>query len=198
MINLKFLLVLGFVVFLVVLGIAGAASPWYQYEVGGFKLEEFLSYFKLSYSGSSSTCNFFENTSNSCSQFVSDNFKTMYGLIITCAAITVILLAIEAIILFTWAFDFCSRLSFRGKLRIPLIVLSLLSTITSLIAWLLLFWHPEAMKTSSTGSLDFVSDNSNPSAGWAIYLILSVFCLVTTVVLGLSGTPDHSGYRFFK
>jgi len=54
------------------------------------------------------------------------------------------------------------------------------------------------MKTDLGFSFNFISDYSNPSAGWALYIILSVFTLLTSIALMLSGSPNRFGYVLFK
>jgi len=186
----KFLLLFLVALLVLAIQIAGAGSPWYRYDfkVGKVEVEEFLTYRKFG----STRCDY---TNSNC---VGDKIKTMYGIITACVIVAIVLTAIEALILFIWAFHFCKIVKFRGKLRIPLIIIAVLATVATAGAWLVLFWHEQALEDDIRLSVGFISDYSNPDAGWGLFLGASVISLILTLAIPTSGSPDHVGYLLFK
>jgi uncharacterized oligopeptide transporter (OPT) family protein len=80
-----------------------------------------------------------------------------------------------------------------------LIVIAFLAAIAAFAAWLLLFWHQSALKDfNSLLDYKFVSDDSGPLAGWGLFVGASIISLIVAIVLSMSGSPDHHGYKLFR
>jgi len=192
-VNVKFLCLLGLVAFILILELAAAPSPWYEFKLPGVTVTEFLSYVE-----STSAVGKFRNCDWADDKCFGDKLRTMWGMILAAVIVSIFLTAIETLILFTWAFDFCHKLKFRSKLRIPLIVIAFLASLFAFAAWLLLFWHPSALEDSIIIKYDFVGDNSGPLAGWGLFIGASILSLIVAIILCVSGSPDHHGYKLFR
>ncbi|ELR12291.1 uncharacterized protein ACA1_373540 [Acanthamoeba castellanii str. Neff] len=188
-VNVKFLCLLGLVALIFILELAAAPSPWYEYKAV-VTITEYLSHVESTLVGKFS-CDW---TDDKCG---GDKLRAMWGMILTAVIISILLTAVETLILFTWAFDFCHKLKFRSKLRIPLIVIAFLASFFAFAAWLLLFWHPSALEDSINIKYDFVGDNSGPQAGWGLFVGASILSLIAAIILCMSGSPDHHGYKLF-
>jgi len=200
----RFIIPLLVVTLAIVLAIGGAASPWYKYEgsLGGVTANalEFLTYLEASASSYTYSCDY---SSKDC---IGDQMKAMYGIIIAVCIVTILLLFVMWLILLMYSLEWCGRFHWRRHLRIPLIVIAILAVLTSLLAWLIFFWHPSALKTDSSASCsgsssgpacEFLGDGFGPHAGWALYICVSFFAFIACVLIIIFGSPEKSGYTVF-
>jgi len=202
--------------FMILVMIAGAACPWYQYEYGGLKVDEYLTYEEGTIGNLNFNCkytdaknkrdnNIAERDSYDCE--VKSQFKTMYGIITAICIVAIVLLAVAIVILLFFSFQWCARFHWRRHLRIPLIIIVVLVSVLCLAAWVIFFWHPTALTNGdadcdSSGVKDsplckFVGDDWGPHAGWALYIVAFVFSVILAVLVIISGPPDGSGYTVF-
>jgi uncharacterized membrane protein HdeD (DUF308 family) len=73
-----------------------------------------------------------------------------------------------------------------------LLIIALLATIATFAAWLILFYHEEALINFEGAHMRFAGNNSWPLAGWCIFVAASAVSLHAAVLLFMSGSPDPS------
>lgn len=98
-IHFRYTIALGLATLALVLLIAGAPSPWYQFDINGETVNWFVDHVGYSMRGVSFTCTYTDSCGDSLHEL-----KAMFGLILACAICSIILLFVVWVTLIIFAF----------------------------------------------------------------------------------------------
>jgi len=215
-INILYLVAAVISVFLLIVLIGGAASPWYKWDqktgTGSGETQDFLEYLTFVDLNPGDRCNYADS---SC--FLSSTiWNAIYFTILSVLILSILLCFVVAILLIVLSFSF-----FGGTLklppillqgiRIPILVIIVFITLFTVFCWVVLTAaHPKMLRETLNLSCDETTDLSGPNggvgplcdfagsedglkwgpnAGWVIILISTLIAIILFLVTVLGGLP---------